>query len=62
MIVSPCINVCKMQNDVCIGCLRTLDEIARWGNAGDDEKKHILAAVAERQQANPAELSDRRGD
>lgn len=51
-----------MQNDVCIGCLRTLDEIARWGNAGDDEKLRILAAVAQRRQADPAGLNDRRAD
>ena len=30
-IASPCINVCQMQEGLCVGCLRTLDEIARWG-------------------------------
>ena len=30
---SPCVKVCIMdpQRDVCMGCCRTLDEIARWG-------------------------------
>jgi predicted Fe-S protein YdhL (DUF1289 family) len=51
-----------MQNDICIGCLRTLDEIARWGNAGDAEKKHILAAVAQRRQSPSAGLTDLRGE
>lgn len=31
---SPCIKVCQMDpvRGVCIGCCRTLDEIARWGS------------------------------
>ncbi len=45
---SPCINVCKMEDGLCAGCLRTLDEIACWANVGDDDKRLILAAVAQR--------------
>lgn len=45
---SPCINVCKMEGDLCVGCFRTLDEIARWASIGDDDKRRILAAVAQR--------------
>ncbi len=45
---SPCINICKMEAGLCIGCLRTLDEIARWANVGDDGKRLILDAVARR--------------
>lgn len=56
MTKSPCINVCRMEAGVCAGCLRTLDEIARWGNAGEGEKQRILAAVAQRRQAIDAEL------
>ena len=48
MVESPCINVCKMEADLCAGCFRTLDEIARWANIGDDDKRLILAAVAQR--------------
>jgi len=46
---SPCINVCKMEAGLCAGCFRTIDEIARWANIGDDGKRQILAAVAQRQ-------------
>ncbi|MCX7149625.1 MAG: DUF1289 domain-containing protein [Rhodocyclales bacterium] len=46
--ISPCINVCKMEAGLCAGCFRTLDEIARWADAGDDDKRQILAAVAQR--------------
>jgi predicted Fe-S protein YdhL (DUF1289 family) len=47
-IASPCINVCKMEEGLCIGCLRTLEEIAGWASAGDDDRRAILAAVAQR--------------
>ncbi|MEO8537233.1 MAG: DUF1289 domain-containing protein [Betaproteobacteria bacterium] len=33
---------------LCIGCLRTLDEIAVWGSLDDDARGQVLAAVARR--------------
>ena len=48
MVASPCINVCKMEAGLCAGCFRTIDEIARWSRIGDDEKRLILLAVAQR--------------
>jgi hypothetical protein len=47
-VTSPCINICKMEGDFCLGCLRSLDEIARWATADDDDKRRILVAVAQR--------------
>jgi hypothetical protein len=37
-----------MEAGLCVGCLRTIDEIAGWAMAGDDDKRLILAAVAQR--------------
>lgn len=50
---SPCINVCKMneRSGLCEGCLRTLDEIAMWGQASNPQKLAILAQVVERREA-----------
>ncbi|MCX7145444.1 MAG: DUF1289 domain-containing protein [Sulfuritalea sp.] len=47
-VASPCINVCRMEEGLCAGCFRTIDEIARWANSGDEDKRLILAAVAQR--------------
>ena len=47
-VISPCINVCKMEAGLCAGCFRSIDEIARWATAGDEEKRLILSAVAQR--------------
>ena len=46
---SPCIEVCSLNNeDVCIGCYRTANEIIEWFSANDERKQEILAAVTER--------------
>ena len=41
VVESPCINVCKIENDVCIGCGRTLEEIAHWTSMSNEERKLI---------------------
>jgi len=47
---SPCINVCTMdpERGVCLGCCRTLDEIAAWGAMPDADQARILAQLPER--------------
>ena len=46
---SPCISICTLdEQDMCMGCYRTLDEIVDWTMMSDDEKRVVLANVAER--------------
>ncbi|WP_249341639.1 DUF1289 domain-containing protein [Sphingomonas sp. 3P27F8] len=47
---SPCTLVCTMDRKTgqCLGCFRTIDEIARWSTMGDAEKRAVLALVAQR--------------
>jgi len=49
---SPCINVCRMSPETgwCEGCQRTIEEITRWSRTSDDDRRSILAAVAERRE------------
>ena len=53
MVDSPCVEVCRMDpaRDVCAGCWRTLDEIARWRDMSDAEKRSVLAVIAVRRSA-----------
>jgi predicted Fe-S protein YdhL (DUF1289 family) len=45
-------------HDVCVGCFRTREEIARWIQMADDEKSLVLAALKDRQIAgNPGRSS-----
>jgi predicted Fe-S protein YdhL (DUF1289 family) len=49
-VASPCINVCVLDaaSGLCIGCWRTLDEIAEWSVLGADAKRAVLAAIRAR--------------
>ncbi|HEX5051515.1 MAG TPA: DUF1289 domain-containing protein [Planctomycetota bacterium] len=44
---SPCTKVCVLDEarGWCRGCRRTLDEIARWSDMPDDQKRAVLAAL-----------------
>lgn len=49
---SPCVrNCCLDAADVCIGCGRQLQEILRWGQAGQAEREAILVRAAARREA-----------
>ncbi|HEY1639031.1 MAG TPA: DUF1289 domain-containing protein, partial [Rhizomicrobium sp.] len=50
MIESPCIKVCSMDaaSGLCIGCGRTLDEIARWGSISEAERRAIIRELRSR--------------
>ncbi|HEY3699053.1 MAG TPA: DUF1289 domain-containing protein [Spongiibacteraceae bacterium] len=48
---SPCISVCQLnERDVCIGCWRTLAEIAAWSKFTDQQKRSVLQNCAKRQK------------
>ena len=51
---SPCINICKLDpvTGLCLGCKRTLDEIAHWTAYTEAERRRVLEHVVRR------ELSD----
>jgi uncharacterized protein len=51
---SPCTKVCVMDEDdrYCLGCKRTLGEIARWGEMGDSEQAAVLAQLPARRSAS----------
>ena len=51
-VASPCNEVCRLdRRDVCVGCGRTRDEIARWTQMTDLEKAAVLARLGQRRLA-----------
>lgn len=60
MTPSPCTNICQIDtvSGLCLGCFRTLDEIARWSRLDDGARAAILVAVAGRRQAHLAPPPD----
>jgi predicted Fe-S protein YdhL (DUF1289 family) len=55
-ISSPCIKVCAVsgQNGLCIGCGRTLREIASWGSLEEPVRQAIMAELPARLAAAKA--------
>jgi predicted Fe-S protein YdhL (DUF1289 family) len=54
VIVSPCINICALDaHGYCLGCYRSLDEIARWASMTDAERKVVLRTLDERRLQAP---------
>ncbi len=50
-VISPCINICKLdENKICIGCYRTLDEIANWTKYTDEQKQAVITQLQSRIQ------------
>lgn len=49
-IPSPCISVCRMDpfEDRCVGCLRTLDEIAHWREYSQQDREQIMRELLQR--------------
>jgi uncharacterized protein len=47
-IKSPCIDVCVTRDGVCIGCYRTLEEMAGWKTYTEEQKAQVLENIKQR--------------
>ena len=58
-IESPCVKICLIHPEarICIGCLRTADEIARWSRMTPGARRALMAELPNRAGL----LSKRRG-
>ena len=47
---SPCIGVCKIDTikKLCVGCLRSIDEIAMWSQMDDKRALEIIEEIKNR--------------
>jgi predicted Fe-S protein YdhL (DUF1289 family) len=52
---TPCVNICLLDagTGTCLGCGRTLAEIARWAEMTDAERRTVMAVLPAR-MARPA--------
>ena len=56
---SPCVrNCCLDEQDVCLGCKRTLQEILDWHRMTDGEKRQLLAELARRQSSTASTIEE----
>ncbi len=47
---SPCVSLCRMSSatELCLGCFRTLDEIALWGRMADASRLQVWRSIEHR--------------
>jgi len=51
VVKSPCMSLCSLnENDICIGCYRSGQEITDWGAMDNEQKKTVLKKVAQREK------------
>ena len=52
MIASPCIGICRIdeRSGLCLGCARTGDEIAMWGEMPQDGRQSVWVELPERRK------------
>jgi len=50
MIESPCVKICTLdaRSGLCLGCGRTIDEIARWSGVSAAERARVAGELAAR--------------
>lgn len=44
---SPCVKICVVHPEarLCVGCHRTVDEIARWSRMSAEERRAVIAEL-----------------
>ncbi|AWT11105.1 MULTISPECIES: DUF1289 domain-containing protein [Stutzerimonas] len=48
-VASPCVSLCALDDDdLCVGCQRSSDEIRRWGLMDNEERRQVLRRCNER--------------
>ena len=55
-VASPCISVCRIDpaDDLCIGCHRSIEEIASWGTMTDEQRRRVWGELRIRRAARRA--------
>ncbi|WOJ96269.1 DUF1289 domain-containing protein [Congregibacter brevis] len=50
---SPCVSICALdENDICMGCYRSAEEITDWFMASAAQKREMLDRAKERREAD----------
>jgi predicted Fe-S protein YdhL (DUF1289 family) len=43
--ISPCNKICKVIDGKCVGCKRTLEQIAKWSQYTDKQREQIIKCI-----------------
>ncbi|MCF6783335.1 MULTISPECIES: DUF1289 domain-containing protein [Pseudomonadaceae] len=48
---NPCVSICKVKDDICIGCGRSRDEMKAWKSMKNKERRAVNEMAAARLKA-----------
>jgi len=50
MVESPCVKICTLdaRSGLCLGCGRSIDEIAQWTGMSAAQRRRVMAELPER--------------
>ena len=53
-VASPCVQICIIVpgDGLCVGCARTLDEIASWGSMSNEARRAVMQLLPKRRSQN----------
>jgi hypothetical protein len=56
-VASPCVGICELDatGRVCVGCLRTLEEIAAWSGFSENQRRRVVEDLPRRRAVRGAE-------
>ena len=57
-IESPCVDICEVDDAtrLCIGCWRSLAEIAAWGAMSEEDRRRVMGALSGRRVAGAGKV------
>ena len=57
---TPCINICTLDRaaGLCLGCGRTIEEIARWSTMSEAERRRVMTELAARKASGSATVTE----
>jgi len=53
MVDSPCVNICVVTGGMCIGCGRTLEEVASWQSITESDRESVLQEIQSGEREYP---------
>lgn len=60
-LISPCVASCKLtEEDICIGCKRTIEEIINWRSYTDNQKKAVFTRLENLEKEAATQLQPRK--
>ena len=52
VIKTPCRLVCRLEDNLCVGCGRSVDQIRNWSTYSDEQREQIISEISTTEPGN----------